>query len=99
MDIPKSHPATDNGRISISSGTKFNWGLSPLRLQSMLGRDEFLTIIGEDGKMSGLKIYRIEETHTFSYTYFNNINYILDTNKYSTYYDVLYLYSKTIINI
>lgn len=24
MDIPKSHPATDNGRISISSGTKFN---------------------------------------------------------------------------
>lgn len=65
----------------------------------MLGRDEFLTIIGEDGKMSGLKIYRIEETHTFSYTYFNNINYILDTKKYSTYYDVLYLYSKTFINI
>lgn len=50
----------------------------------MLGRDEFLTTIGEDGKISGLKEYRIEETNTFPYTYFNNINYILDTNKYYT---------------
>lgn len=66
----------------------------------MLGRDEFLTIIGEVGKMTGLKIYRIGETHTFSYTYFKNINNILDTNKYYT-YDVLYLYlhSETFINI